>query len=482
MNTAQLSQTLLAAWRQRNRDAPWERWFLSALIVLPAVGLAIWLEGPLARILPVVIVVLALYIAWMVVAANLQQQNEPAAARFVPGHVRSLQQAALVGWATCTLAATLLLWVALPPFLSWQTLLLATAAAATFALWASRYWWLWLMLSVYSPLIGVFRDSLAGPMQAAHAVWAAHTDGLLALGLLALGALVPAVFGHGDARHRRTYAGQRRLQEIQRLFQEGGQATPAQTFASLERFSRPFDAAIGAWRRHVVARADNGRMSSILARAELVLHANQHWTYQLLTAVTVIASLVLTLGAVVALTAVSTATMLQHGALGITIGLASLAANPMLSRSMLWQTRREQALLRLLPGMPQGGAMNRAVAWLALRQALAGAAIVAVLVLPLAALNGQWGLLWLPIMAVPCAVWTSTACVAALRPPSASAAVLSALSYYALAMAGFVATERLGVPMAPLAAAVLALSVGWARLRWRRLGGLPAALPAGRLG
>lgn len=481
MNTAQLSQTLFAAWRQRNRDAPWERWFVAAVIVLPATALALWLDGPLARILPAAIVVLALYIAWMVVCANLLLQNDPAAARFVPHHVRSLQQAAWAGCAVVTGLATLLLWIVLPPFLMWQTLLLSCAAVAVFSLWASRAWWLWLMLCLYSPLIGVFRESLTPPMLAVHGAWVAHTNELLAAGLLGLAAAVPPVFGHGDDRHRRAYERQRRLQEVHRMFQEGRQATPAQAFASLERFSRPFDAVISAWRRHVVAAADNARLASILARAEVVLNANQHWTYQLLTTCSVVLFMVLTLAAVVAFTAATTADLLRHGAFGISVGLASMAATPTLTRPVLWQTRREQALLRLLPGLPQGAALNRAVAWIGLRHAVVAALIATGLILPLAALNHHWGLLWLPVTAVPWALWSCTRPVAAMRPPGAMGSVLPILGYYLVALAGYLATERAGVPMAPSAAAVLVLSALWGRWRWRQLDGQPAALPAGRL-
>lgn len=481
MNTARLSQTLLAAWRQRNREADWERWFLGTVVLLAATGIAVGVDGPLARILPVVILVLAIYIGWMVVSGNLLLQNTPAAARFVPHHVRSLQQAAWAGSVIVTGLTTLLLWFALPPFLMWQTLLLGCAAGAVFALWASRAWWLWLVLCIYSPLIGVFRDTLAAPMLAVHGAWVQHTNELLALGLLGLAVLVPAVFGHGDERHRRTYERQRRMQELQRMFQEGRHATPAQTFASLERFSRPFDALIGAWRRHVIATADNRRPASILARADVVLNGNQHWTYQLLTACTVVLCMATTLGLVLAFTAASAADLLHHGAFGIWVGLASMATNPTLTRPVLWQTRREQALLRLLPGMPQGAAMNRAVAWLGLRHALGAAVIVTVLILPLAVRTDQLGLLWLPVTAVPWALWSCTRPVASMRPPTAMATMLPVLGYYLVALAGYLTTERAGVPMAPAMVTVLALSALWGRLRWRRLDGQPAALPAGRL-
>lgn len=481
MNTAQLSQTLLAPWRQRDRDAPWGRWLLSASVLVPAVGAAVWMQGAAARVVPAVMLVLALYIVWMVVSASLLVQNDPAAARFVPGHVKSLQQAALVGWAACTTLAALLLWVALPPLLMWQTLLLGSAAAATFALWASRVWWLWLMLCLYSPLLVVFRESLASPMLAAHEAWLSHTHGLLALGLLGLAALVPAAFGHGDTRHRRAYERLRRMQAMQRMFQEGRQATPAQTFATLERVSGPFIAVIALWGRRLLASADNSRTSSVMARLEVVLHANQHWTYQLLAAVLIVAMVSASLAAVVAWTSVPAAVMLQHGAFGMGIGLASMAINPTLARPMLWQTRREQALLRLLPHVPQGRALNRAVAWIALRHALVATLLVTLALSGLGWATGQWGLLWLPVLALPWSLWTATRAPALMPPPSGLRSMLPVLAYYLSALLGYLATDRLGLPMVPLVAAVLVLSALWGAVRWRQLDSQLVALPAGRL-
>lgn len=482
MNTAQLSQTLLASWRQRDRDAPWGRWLIAALVVLPSLACLVWLQGPLRWGVPTAIVMLTLHIGWMVVCANLQMQNEPAAARFVPGHVPALQLAAGVGWVVCTLAGTALLGLALPPMVSWQALLLGNAAVALFSLWSSRFWWLWLALCLYAPLIGVFRAWLQAPLEAAYGLWVQHTDSLLALGLIGMAALVPLAFGHGDARHRRAYERQRRLQEIQRMFQEGRQATPAQAFTSLERFSRPFEAAIDAWRQRVVTQADNLRPRSVMARLELVLNGNQHWTYQALTALTVALSLGASLVLVVAFSAASAAEVLQHGAFGMAIGLASMASTPTLARPVLWQTRREQALLRLLPGVPQGAAQNRMVAFIGLRHGLGATAIAAGLIGLLAAVTDQWGLMWLPAIAVPCTLWTVTQAPARMRPPGAMTTVLPVGAYYLLAGLGYVATQRFGVPMLPLMAALLSvgLAAGW--VRWRRLSGQPPALPAGRIG
>ena len=481
MHAEQLSQTLLAVWRQRDRSSPWGRRLIAALVILPALAALTWLDGPLRLGVAAAVVVVAMHIVWMVVSTNLQVQNHPTAARCVPGHARALQQAVLVGWVICTLLTTGLLWVALPPVVMWQSLLLGNAAAAVFSFWSSRYWWLWFALSFYAPLAGVFSKTLKPPLMAAHALWMAHTDLLLPVGLLALAALLPIALGRGDARHHRAYERMRRLQEVQRMFQEGRQMTPAQTFASLERISRPFNTLIWAWRRRVVERADNRRPSSVLARAEVVLNANQHWTYQLLTAITVVTFVVLSLVAVMAWTPVPLRDLLHHGAFGISIGLASLAANPTLSRPMLWQTRREQALLRLLPGMPQGAALNRAVAWIGMRHALLAILLAAAAMLPLAWVTGRIATMWLPIVAVPWAVFTTTRAPARMRPPTAATTVLPVLAFYATAVGAYLATDRLGLPMVPVAAGLLVASAALGAWRWHRLDTHPVALPAGRL-
>jgi hypothetical protein len=157
-----------------------------------------------------------------------------------------------------------------------------------------------------------------------------------------------------------------------------------------------------------------------------------------------------------------------------------MAVMPMLGRAMLWQTRREQALLRLLPGLPQGEGLNRAVAWLSLRHALLATALAAALILPLCHLTRQWGLLWLPLVAVPWSLWTATRSPAHMRQPTGFRSMLPVMAYYLSAAVAYVGTERLGLPMVPLAVGLLALSAAWGAWRWRQLAGQPVALPAGR--
>lgn len=482
MNAAQLSQVLLASWRQRDRSSSWGRWLIAALVLLPSAASLLLIEGPARWGLPAGLALMVLHIGWMVIAGSLLTQNTPTAARFVPGHVHTLRAAGLLGWAAVTAASSLLLHLFIPAtLLSWQAGLLGSAAAVTFTMWSTRIWWLWFVLIFWGPLMGALAPDLEGLLHAARALWVEHKHLSLAAGLLGFAALVPAAFGHGDAAHRRAYARLNRLQEMQRMFYEGRQATPSQAFVSLERFSRPFNAAIAAWREHVLRRADNTSTASVLTRAEIVLHANQHWVYQLLTAMTVVASLVLMLGAVVAWTSAPWQDLIRHGAFGIAVGLGSMAVNPMLARAMLWQTRREQALLQLLPGMPQGPALNRGVAWLALRQALLASLLAGLLILPLCRVSDQWGLLWLPLMAVPWSVWTATRSPAHMRLPTGMRAMLPVMAYYLSAGLAYLGTERLGLPMVPLAVGLLALSAAWGAWRWRQLDRQPTALPAGRL-
>lgn len=481
MNTTHLSQTLLAHWRQRDRSAPWGRWLIAALMVLTVVASLVFFDGPKRWWLPTLVGLLLIHIGWMVVGSSLQEQNHPTAARCVPGHVRALRQAALVGWVLCTATATLLMWAALDDLVRWQTMLLGNAAAAAFTMWATRSWWLWLAATFYAPLLGVFKEGLAPLWQASFQLWAQHTDAVLALGLVALALLVLGVFGEGDERHRRRYERQSRIRHAQARQLEGKATRPTDLFAGLERIARPFDALPQAWFRHVMRRADNGSQPSVMARLEVVLQSNQHWTYQLVAAASILLFVAITLVVLLTFTSMTTQDLLTHGAMGMGIGIAGMAINPTLSRATFWQTRREQALLMLLPGVPTGTRLNRAVAWMALRHAAIATALTAAALVPLALAADKMLLLWLPLCAAPCAAWSTTASPARMRQPSALTSVAPVLLFYVLAMLAWVATVALALPLVPTAAVVLAASVALGMWRWQRLAHEPAALPTGRL-
>lgn len=481
MNTAHLSQTLLAHWRQRDLHRPWGRWLIAGLAGLSVVAGLVFFDGAKRWLLPTLVGLLLIHIGWMVVGSSLQEQNHPTAARFVPGHVRALRQAALVGWLLCTGTSTLLLWASIDGFLRWQTLLLGNAAAAAFTIWAARAWWLWLCATFYAPLLGVFQARLAPVWQSIFQLWGQHTDALLALGLVTLALLVQGVFGEGDERHRRRYERQSRIRQAQALQLEGKATRPTDLFTSLERFARPFDALPQAWFRHLLRRADNGSRTSVMARLEVVLQSNQHWTYQLVAAASILAFFALSVLLLLTFTAMTMQDLLTHGAMGMGIGIGGMAINPILTRATFWQTRREQALLVLLPGVPQGRRLNRAVAWMTLRHAAVAIALTAAALVPLALVADKMLLLWLPLCAVPCATWAATASPARIRQPSALSSVAPVLLFYLLAMLAWVATVVLDLPLGPAAAVVLGGSLAFGLWRWQRLANEPVALPTGRL-
>lgn len=481
MNTTHLSQTLLAHWRQQDVNPPWGRWLVVALVGLAVVVSLALFDGPKRWLLPTGVGLLLIHIGWMVVGSSLQEQNHPTAARCVPGHVQALRQAALVGWVLCTAAATLLMWAALDDAVRWQTLLLGNAAAAAFTMWAMRAWWLWFVATFYAPLLAVFKEGLAPLWQASFQLWTQHTTPVLALGLVALALVVRGVFGEGDERHRRRHERQTRIRQAQSLQLDGKATRPSDFIAVLERIERPFQALPQAWFRHVLRRADNRSQASVMTRLEVVLQSSQHWTFQLVAAAFLLAFVAGTLALLLTFTAMTTQDLLTHGAMGMGIGIAGMAINPTLSRATFWQTRREQALLMLLPGVPKGTRLNRAVAWMSLRHAAIAIALTAAALLPLGLAADRMLLLWLPLCAVPCAAWTTTASPARTRQPSSLSAVVPVLLYYLLAVLAWMGTVALALPLAPTAVVVVVASIALGLWRWQRLANEPTAFPTGRL-
>lgn len=129
--------------------------------------------------------------------------------------------------------------------------------------------------------------------------------------------------------------------------------------------------------------------------------------------------------------------------------------------AMLWATRREQALLRLLPGTPQGVALNR---WLALQlsglQALTAAPFLVLSPLAVLTLWRDW-----PRLGAPQGVF--------------STAMLPVIAGVTAAAYAWVTGSCQGA--GPLALRVLPLWLALAAWRWRVLGSKPAAWPVGRL-
>lgn len=478
---ARHSQVLLAVWRQRDPASPWLRRLLAATLVTGAAVALLWLPFEAGWRLVAGMLLLVLFGTWMGVAANLQEQNHPHAARCVPGQLRTLRRGALLGWALCTGLSTLLMHAVMAPKGQWQLLLLCNGFVAVFLLWSSRAVWLWLLLTMLSPLLGALAGHLAPIGRAIAGLWETQADAVLLLCLLAQAALVVAAFGAGNARHRARYTRQAVMRNAMRMQLEGKQFSAAAWGRPIEWLTQPLARTIDAWQARLLARADNRNPRHVMARAAIVLHGNQHWLYQLMSMAALV-SIVLLSGAIVSRFVHLTWSHVLPGALGLGIGIASMGFNPGFALpTVMWHSRREQALLCLLPAMPRGAALNHAVAGVQLRDGLVawGLTSPALVALGLAA-DSNW-LLCLPLAALPVIALNLTRRFAHMRAPHTMTPLWPVLSFFLIAAGLYALVQWADVPLWLLAVTMPALSMALLAWRWRALGQAPSALPAGRL-
>ncbi len=488
----QAVRLLQAPWQWRRNDGRlWALGFyglvLGLLLVLPALAALVWLPRPTDWAAVAGLACLALLLLFGVQFGALLRLDHPHAARLVPGHRGALRCTAVGLWlglvlmAGCATATGALL-LDRPAAVFGVGVGLALSTAMLFVALAVRWWWAWLALSVagglggWQPWSGLVAQALRGLQQA----WLAQPLAVTVGVLLLQGLLLCSLFGRGDARHVRAHGQRERMRRIMVAGAVGQKPTLAAYGRWGEWLGSPAQRVADAWLAHV-CRVAQPRTGSVMARAEIVLHGAQHWVRQVGTVLLVQGALLLCLALVVRHTGVAPVQLLEHGQVGIAIGMASMAMTAVVSLpGALWTSRREQALLMLLPGMPQGRALNRALGWRQLRHALALWAALLPLVL-LAAWVGQL----LPVLAFlamvpPLSAWLWRD-AARLRAASPTAAMLP----MGLCLAGGVASHVLlrSVPEAllPWALAMASLTAGLMGWRWRLLLRLPQALPAGRL-
>ncbi len=480
MNAASSSQMLLAFWRQRDLEAPWGR---RLLIGMTAAGICTslylspqWWQAVLGGS-----AVLILASLWMMVVGSLLEQNHPHVARFVPGHLRQLRELALGSWAITTLVCAALLWLSMLRMPSFPATLLIIAATLAFAAWAVRHWVLWLVLS-FGPVLffgAGLQQRLAPLGSELLALWLGQPWSVLALCLLVLGASITALFGNGDAAHRASYAARARMRRVGLEGMSSKRSGMAAFGKPGEWLGQPFERVASTWLQHVLARAKPGE-GSVMSRAEIVLHGQQHWLRQGMGVAIglVIAALSFTLA--FALAGGDMHDNWKRGAFGLAIGIASMGFNPAFALpNMLWHSRREQALLSLLPGMPQGTAQNRAVARLQLRHMLVAWALTTAALALLAWAADDLALLCVGLGALPlCTAWL-------LRAPAhmgAPSPWMTALPVTAFIFAGwgmYAMHQKLGTPLLHLGIASVALSLALGPWRWRAVARAPRAFPTG---
>ncbi|KQV53023.1 hypothetical protein ASC95_09640 [Pelomonas sp. Root1217] len=481
MNTASYNQLLLAFWRERDRDAPWGRHALFGITVL-GLALGLYLVPQMAQLLLAASAALTLMSLWMAVVGSLLRQNHPHAARFVPGHLRRMVASAVAAWGLLSLASAVLLWLCLPSLPSLPVLLLGAAALLAFLGWALREWQLWLLVSIGPVLFfGAGLDRKLAPLGAAlRELWFAQPLPVLALSLLALGWSVARLFGSGDAAHRDAYARFDRMRRAAEDSMRGKYAGTAAFGRVGEWMGRPFELAVSGWQHHAVTRAEP-TLKSVMRRAEIVLHGRQHWLYQGLGTLLALGIAVLSFTLAFALAGQGLQDNWTKGAYGMAIGLASMGFNPSFGLpSMLWHSRREQALMRLLPGMPQGATLNRAVAWMQLRHALCAFALTTAGLAWLAWAAGEPALVSFAFGALPlCTGWVLRA-PTRIKAPTAGATFMPVLAFILMGWGMYTLNQVLHTPLAMLAGLSIAVSAALGAWRWRALTIAPTALPAGR--
>lgn len=455
---ALLIQPWQARRTQSGRRSPW----LGPAVLALACGALVWVWPAWAALCAALgaLAVLA-WLGWLGVD-GLMQQNRPALARLLPGHVRAMRLQLLLLLALVTLAA-------------WAVLVLAFGAVRP---------WLWLVLPLVVTLAWLPREPLlwagvavAGPTLPLWA-WAAEsqqaTPGLKLLALLAAAALVAASVGQGGVWHRAQAARCERWRRAATA-ERAGRGTPVATLGVLGRaMLRLFDWPRRLWRRHVLSQ---GAAAPLPARLDLGLGLGGQWAD-------------LAWGALLLFGGVATTLVFNRGGdperdlqgfadvvrFGVCIGAYSMIASTLSARlGPLWARRREQALLALLPGVPAHDLADQERRWR--RSWLLAWAVATAGVLAVGALGSPGSLDYTAACAALCLPlpWLAQHLQRRLQGPPAIG-LLAVGPVLAAALAWPV--QQLGVP------AWISLSMGalaWALLA-RRRDPMTLSLPVGRGG
>lgn len=326
-------------WQARRHNSGWQRpWAAPAVHALAAaVLLALW-PGQW-RLWLGLLALLWLGWLWWLLADGLLRQNRPALARLLPGHVRALRVQLLAWGVLLTVAAVLVLRWTWGPDGPWLWLAVPALLAVV---WLPREPWLWLPVVLLAPWVPMFSW--------AHEA-AAAAPGMKLIALLAAGVLLGLAVGEGGPLHRWHAERCARWMRAARAASEG-RATP---IASLGLPGRAAAAFFGwpqrLWRRRLLAR---GNTAPLAPRLELGLGLGGQWADLLWTAALLFGGIGTSLLlAQPARGAAEWREVADFARFGLGVGAFSLVGSALYSRlSRLWERRREQALLVLLPGLP----------------------------------------------------------------------------------------------------------------------------------
>jgi hypothetical protein len=484
---------LRAPWQwQRNDGRRWAFWlYLGVAVLLTGASSAaalVWMPRHVAWAVVGVLGTCGLLAVWGVQFSALLRLDHPHAARFVVGHGRALRAAAVAVW--LVMVTFVVLVVALALALNWpggaptRWLVAAMIAGATllYVAMALRWWVLWVVAWLPFPVIDqpAVLAALRPAASVAQGLWQDQPLLWTGLVLLALATVLANLFGRADPAHARAYARRERFRAIAAAGAAGQKPALAAYGRWGEALGAPFQRLADAWLAHVIRRASPQR-GSVMARADVVLLGSQHGVRQLAGLVLVQGVVLLGLVWFDEVMAGSLALALERGHVGMAIGLSSAVAATLISlRGALWGSRREQALLMLLPGVPQGAALNQALARQQIKHYLLiwTAALPAFAALAHGAQAPQvWGMagVSLPLAAL---LWGD---VSRLRGPLPGAGFWLYLLGVSAGVLSLLALRWQPGLLLPWAVGVVALTAGLLAWRWRCVSQWPQALPAGRL-
>jgi hypothetical protein len=493
VNAVSLRRQVAAPWlwaanARSRRSLGLHAAFWLALPLLPAAAALRWLPQPVAVVIVALLLGMALAGWWAVQFAALLRLDHPHFARLVPRHTAQLRATALGLWGVGTVlggcgVAALLAWAAWPRLAvvlpgSLPIVLAAAGAALLLVALATRWPLLWVL---------VFLVPASGPLPQRLLAWAApwwQAGPWLgcAAGLSMMAVALAASFGQGDTAHAAAWERRERWRRIAQAGLTGNKPTLAAYGRWGEWLGAPWQHLADGWLANVTRRA-RPDAASVMARAEVALNGTQHWVRQLGVLVPLLAGLVLLFGGLaLALGPAQAGLIFQNGYFGMSIGLTSVVLGTVVGLpSALWCSRREQALVMLLPGVPQGAALNQALAWRQARQF----AMVWGLTVPVFAAVAWFGgvpqVLVMPAVVLPALAWVWRN-AAHQQEPSPSAAVLPFLLTLALGSGSMLLLRGKPEALLPVMAGLVGVAAVVLAWRWRQVSRWPQALPAGRAG
>jgi hypothetical protein len=385
-----------------------------------------------------------------------------------------------------TLLSTAALLCAVTTLLSWLAggPVLATAAgmALGLALLAVVLRGAWVGVLIAALGFSLPFLSVGGHLEPVLSVWRTAPEIITVLALVLATFALRAVVMTGDARHERAHASLRVISAAMRGQLPG---TSLQSMGgAVGWIMKRGNSAYAAWMGHLLAQ---GR-PKVGSRLALGLGPQAHWTTLVMVQAPGLLMLVL---ACVLVATFPDWKLDQYIALGALFGLAgsSLTAVTQQLPAALWASRREQALLCLLPGAPQGARLSHWLAWRLAGTALANLALLLVVVLVLGPFTNTPAFGGVPremalsmlVLDAPLVflLWRDWAHAQAPagRAQGLTASVMAVVG--GLAFAWVFWLDRHWYELAALTL-LLMLPLGW--WRWRVISRAPAAWPVGRLG